>query len=92
MTQLRYVIDLEKRISVLKDFNKVQTEMMQEREESLSSFRSKVDSLENVISSKNQLINQAEKKIKILNDEIKEFSKNQDELNIVNSYFTANKG
>ena len=88
MVQLRYVIDLEKRVQELKDFNKLQNEMIQEREESLSSFRSKVDSLENVISSKNKIINQSDKKIKDLNDEIKEFSKNQDDLNRVNTYYS----
>ena len=92
MTQLRYVVDLEKRVQELKDFIKIQEEIMQEREESLSSFRSKVDSLENVISSKNEIIKHSDKKIKDLNDEIKSWAKNQDELNIVNSYFTANKG
>ena len=42
MTQLRYVIDLEKRISELKDFNKLQTEILQEKEKIIRELKKEI--------------------------------------------------
>ena len=43
MNQLRHVIDLEKRISELKEFNKLQTEIVQEKHNVILSLESKIE-------------------------------------------------